>query len=630
MSPSFCRVVLLGLLFPIAGQASAQAINARDSRLMVLGSSDLPSTPGATGSRVDALAAGDFNCDGVDDLAVGDPTATVSGQVAAGAITVRYGDVLRGLDGPTQVISQNTPNVTGAAQTTANFGAALATYVKREAPCRDLAVGAPGYDAANQTDSGFVVLLRGAPNGLTIGRTSIGLPRDDLGAPAGHTANHRKGKALATTRHEVYAFNPFVTDPSLVIGAPGHVSGFAIGAGGVNVHETGPGGTLDSTIFVQRNEWPNEFGRNLDNFGTVVAGGDFNGDGFGDVVVQARHVDGCLTPCPFPEPQTGALFVEYGGFMVNPIREKLSQATPGIAGTPENGDRFGAALAVGNFDSDTLDDLAIGIPGETSGSDTGAGMVTVLFGHPDGLVAGAASSQTFTQAALPGVTRAAGDEFGAALAAARISGANLADDLVIGSPGDSEAGAIESGIIHVVPAGPGRTFNFAGTSHFSLASPGIPGTPRSLDRLGSAIAVGDFNNDGPEDIAVAIPRVSSTQFGEVLVLYATQETQTRIVDISPNPVMAGRPARIRIRVEADNGLRIGGIAMPSIAGGLACQATISNGEGNCSLTINATGAFSVRAEYLGAVGFLPSTAAAPLPVLTVIPFVDAIFRNGFD
>lgn len=564
MSPSFCRVVLLGLLFPIAGQASAQAINARDSRLMVLGSSDLPSTPGATGSRVDALAAGDFNCDGVDDLAVGDPSATVSGQVAAGAVTVRYGDALRGLDGPTQVISQNTPNVTGAAQTTANFGAALATYVKRGAPCRDLAVGAPGYDAANQTDSGFVVLLRGAPNGLTIGSTSIGLPGDDLGAPEGHTANHRKGKALATTHHEVYAFNPFVTDPSLVIGAPGHISGFAIGAGGINVHQTGPGSTLSSTIFVQRNEWPNEFGRNLDNFGTVVAGGDFNGDGFGDVVVQARHVDGCLTPCPFPEPQTGA------------------------------------------------------------------GMVTVLFGHPDGLVAGAASSQTFTQAALPGVTRAAGDEFGAALAAARISGANLADDLVIGSPGDSEAGAIESGIIHVVPAGPGRTFNFAGASHFSLASPGIPGSPRSLDRLGSALAVGDFNNDGPEDIAVAIPRVSSTQFGEVLVLYATQETQTRIVDISPNPVMAGRPARIRIRVEADNGLRIGGIVMPSIAGGLACQATISNGEGNCSLTINATGAFSVRAEYLGAVGFLPSTAAAPLPVLTVIPFVDAIFRNGFD
>jgi hypothetical protein len=72
--------------------------------------------------------------------------------------------------------------------------------------------------------------------------------------------------------------------------------------------------------------------------------------------------------------------------------------------------------------------------------------------------------------------------------------------------------------------------------------------------------------------------------------------------------------------------------MPSIAGGLACEATLNpgTGEGTCSLTIASTSAFTVRADYLGAVGFAPSTAQAPLPTLTVIPFVDAVFRNGFE
>ncbi len=37
---------------------------------------------------------------------------------------------------------------------------------------------------------------------------------------------------------------------------------------------------------------------------------------------------------------------------------------PGIFGDAANGERFGEALAAGDFDGGGLDDLAIGVPGE--------------------------------------------------------------------------------------------------------------------------------------------------------------------------------------------------------------------------------------------------------------------------
>ena len=50
----------------------------------------------------------------------------------------------------------------------------------------------------------------------------------------------------------------------------------------------------------------------------------------------------------------------------------------------ESGDRFGAALAVGDFDDDGFADLAVGAPGEDAGSTADAGTVNVLYGSSSG------------------------------------------------------------------------------------------------------------------------------------------------------------------------------------------------------------------------------------------------------
>jgi hypothetical protein len=96
-------------------------------------------------------------------------------------------------------------------------------------------------------------------------------------------------------------------------------------------------------------------------------------------------------------------------------RQQLTQAD--AVGAVEPGDRFGAALS-GPFlhESDVLEDLVIGAPGERVGGAAGAGAVSILFSSgPDGL--GGAGSQ-FRYQGSGGLAGAAepGDGGGAALA----------------------------------------------------------------------------------------------------------------------------------------------------------------------------------------------------------------------
>jgi hypothetical protein len=59
----------------------------------------------------------------------------------------------------------------------------------------------------------------------------------------------------------------------------------------------------------------------------------------------------------------------------------LAQGAGGVPGASEAGDRFGASLSAPFFhESDVLEDLGAGAPGETVGGRAGAGAVSVLFG----------------------------------------------------------------------------------------------------------------------------------------------------------------------------------------------------------------------------------------------------------
>jgi hypothetical protein len=83
-----------------------------------------------------------------------------------------------------------------------------------------------------------------------------------------------------------------------------------------------------------------------------------------------------------------------------------------LSGSPaEVDDRFGLALAGGDFDGDGRDDLAVGAPFENIGSTADAGAANVLYGSGGGLTT--AGNQLFHQGVLLGEASVEqGDHFG--------------------------------------------------------------------------------------------------------------------------------------------------------------------------------------------------------------------------
>lgn len=123
---------------------------------------------GAGGSApVGALAAcvagvpSDFNGDGVADIAIGDPDATVSGQAGAGRVHVVYG-----AGKGSQTVSQAELYVDGEPEPGDRFGFALAAYDANADGCADLAISAPYEALGTVPEGGNVQVLYGSPTGF--------------------------------------------------------------------------------------------------------------------------------------------------------------------------------------------------------------------------------------------------------------------------------------------------------------------------------------------------------------------------------------------------------------------------------------------------------------------------------
>ncbi len=430
-----------------------------------------------------SLATGDFNGDGYPDLAAGSPYED-DGATDTGFVVIFYGGPGGAGSGGTERFTQRSV-VTGTNENGDHFGWSLAAGNFNGDAFDDLAIGVPDEDTDGATDTGFVAIMLGSSRGL-LPSNSEAITQNAVQFSANENGDHF-GWSLAAGNFDGDAFD------DLAVGVPREDLVSRENTGMVVILHGSSSGLLpaNSQAFLQSDvgSESNEAG---DQFGHSLAVGDFNGDTFDDLAIGAPYENiGSAS-------DSGMVAILYGasGGLSSAGSEAITQSA--VQGTGnENGDAFGWSLAVGNFDGDAFDDLAVGSPLENWGSVVDAGVVALLFGSGNGLLP--SRSQLLHQGIIDR-GHEPNDRFGYSLTTEDFDEDGI-DDLIVGVP-------LENGIV---------TDNGAIAAFFGGASGLLPvraewltqsafgGGEESGDRFGWALAAADFNDDGRPELAVGAP-----------------------------------------------------------------------------------------------------------------------------
>lgn len=358
--------------------------------------------------------------------------------------------------------------------------------------CDDLIVGVPNEDLVGFTDNGSAQILYGSLEGITE-TANWSFYLDTPGIPGVAANGDQFGTSLALGDFDNDGYS------DVAIGVPMKtVDGEAMAGAVIVLYGSPDGLTADGSQYWSQASagvtLANEAG---DQFGWALATGDFNGDGYDELAVGIPGED------VGNQANAGTVYVLQGSEnrLTATGATTWNQANGDLIDNAEAGDLYGWALTAGNFNKDFRDDLAIGIPGEEGNSGSNYGYVSVIYGGESGL--DPATDQLWGQDGLGlAVSGEDGDQFGAILASGDID-QDRADDLVIGVPWEDAGGQTDSGVAHILYGGnSGLTTDGAQT--WSVSDGGA-GAPQTEDYFALALATGDFDGDGFDDVAFGVP-----------------------------------------------------------------------------------------------------------------------------
>jgi hypothetical protein len=447
---------------------------------------------GSTGTR--GVAAGDFNGDGRDDLAIGAALEDVGPEgseiEAAGAVHVIYSKVGGLRSEGSQLWHQGVQGVIGSPGEFDNFGRALAAGDFDGDGRDDLAIGIPGKDVGPEDQAGAVQVLYGSPDGLRASGDQL-WHQNITGIRDVAEEQDNFGNSLATGN-----FGKGGRD-DLAIGIRDENTGddglVAAGAVAVLYGAEGGLGEQGDQYWYQDRDGVKGVGGTEEYFGFALAAANFGKGGNDDLAVGVRRDNVGGTE------GAGAVNVLYGS--ENGLRDTndqlWTQASDGFSPGPGEFDEFGWALTAGDFGQDSRNDLAVGSPFAEVGAADNAGVVNVFFGSHRGLRP--AEAEFFSQAtAGVGDSPEDFDNFGNSLTAANFGKSGRADLAVGVTLEGVPAGADnQDGIVQVFY---GSSTGPAQDQIWSQATPGVLDDAEANDYFSIALAAGDFGRGAPAEL----------------------------------------------------------------------------------------------------------------------------------
>jgi hypothetical protein len=306
----------------------------------------------------------------------------------------------------------------------------------------------------------------------------------------------------------------------LAIGSPGESISGASTAGAVTVLYGTVSGLKTDNIQLWTQAMLGNESEAFDRFGNAVTARDFDGDGYTDLAVGSSGEDGYAG-------QVNIIYGSAAGLLADGV-QTFSQDTAGIEGVAETNDQFGFSLTSGDYNGDGYGDLAVGAYQEDNNSPfiDAMGAVNVIYGSAAGLTA---DNNLIIHQYLTDVegTPTAGASFGWTLETGDFDGDDF-DDLAVGIPGYDLPGVNAAGAVEVFFGSKlGITLN--GEQLWHQDSDSIQGVAENDDWFGAALAAGDFDKNGTDDLAIGVPREDVTvgpttyqQAGAIHILYGFQ------------------------------------------------------------------------------------------------------------